>query len=487
MRSILFPIVLAAIAVLTGGMVAEFTPAKMLIFISGALIFLAAFIKTDWGLYILIFSMLLSPEFLAGETAGSSLGRGVTIRIEDLLLVLIGLSWLARNAVMKDLGLFLKTPLNKPILFYMLSCCLSTGLGVMAGRVELKTGALFLLKYLEYFIVYFMVANHVRRHAQIKRFVLCLFLTAFVVSVIGMLRIPGGERVSAPFEGQVGEPNTFGGYLLFIGMLAAGLAAKIRERQTLHWLILLIVCMLPPFFFTQSRSSYLAFVPALMMLGFLTERRLIIVGLLSVGLLLSPLFLPEVVKQRILYTFNQPEEPGQISIGEIRLDTSTSARLQSWQSALHDFTRQPFLGYGITGHGFIDAQFPRVLTETGLLGLSAFIYLLVAVFRLALRRLREAEDPFFKGLLTGFIAGFVGLVAHSLGTNTFILVRIMEPFWFLVGMIAVLPLIPVEQAIPSAASGRSLSARFRAPEAVSRRRRLSASLPARVPGSRFTV
>jgi hypothetical protein len=111
----------------------------------------------------------------------------------------------------------------------------------------------------------------------------------------------------------------------------------------------------------------------------------------------------------------------------------------------------------------------------------------VAVFRLALRRLREAEDPFFKGLLTGFIAGFVGLVAHSLGTNTFILVRIMEPFWFLVGMIAVLPLIPVEQAIPSAASGRSLSARFRAPEAVSRRRRLSASLPARVPGSRFTV
>jgi len=28
---------------------------------------------------------------------------------------------------------------------------------------------------------------------------------------------------------------------------------------------------------------------------------------------------------------------------------------------------------------------------------------------------------------------------HSLGANTFIIVRIMEPFWFLVGMVLILP------------------------------------------------
>jgi O-antigen ligase len=467
-RSIVFALVLVAIALLTGGMVAQVTPAKMLIYISAVVVFTAAFIKIDWGLYILIFSMLLSPEFLAGETTGGSLGRGVTLRLEDLLLVLIGLSWFARNAVMKDLGLFLKTPLNKPILFYMLACVLSTGFGVMAGRVELKTGFLFLLKYLEYFIVFFMMVNHVRNGAQVKRFVFCLFLTAFIVAVIGMLQIPGGERVSAPFEGEIGEPNTFGGYLLFIGMVAAGMAAKIRERKSMHLLLLLIACMLPPFFFTQSRSSYLAFIPALMVLGFMTERRLIIVGLLSVGLLLSPLFLPEIVKQRILYTFNQPEEPGQITIGELRLDTSTSARLQSWQDALRDFTKHPFLGYGVTGYSFIDAQFPRVLTETGLLGLSAFIYLLVSVFRMALQRLRQTDDPFFKGLIMGFTAGFVGLVAHSLGTNTFILVRIMEPFWFFVGVIAVLPMIRVEQPAAAENAGRPISVRFTSPAGTPR-------------------
>jgi hypothetical protein len=41
----------------------------------------------------------------------------------------------------------------------------------------------------------------------------------------------------------------------------------------------------------------------------------------------------------------------------------------------------------------------------------------------------------------GFLDGFVGLLVHSIGTNTFIIVRIMEPFWFFLGIITVLPMI----------------------------------------------
>jgi O-antigen ligase len=218
----------------------------------------------------------------------------------------------------------------------------------------------------EYFIV------HAGQPQRAQPVWVRLFLTAFIVSVVGILQIPSGERVSAPFEGPVGEPNTFGGYLLFIGMVAAGMAAKIRERKARHLLLLLIACMLLPFFFTQSRSSYLAFVPALLVLGFMTERRLIIVGLLSVGLLLSPLFLPAIVKYRILYTFNQPEEPGQITIGDVRLDTSTSARLQSWQEALRDFSKHPCWVMASPA-GFIDAQIPRVLTETDCSGVRVHL------------------------------------------------------------------------------------------------------------------
>jgi hypothetical protein len=35
-------------------------------------------------------------------------------------------------------------------------------------------------------------------------------------------------------------------------------------------------------------------------------------------------------------------------------------------------------------------------------------------------------------------AGFITLLLHSIGSNTFIIVRIMEPFWFLMGLVVVL-------------------------------------------------
>lgn len=411
-------------------------------------VFALTFVNTEFGLYILIFSMLLSPEVLIGETAGGSLGRGVTLRLEDFLLTVIGFSWFAKNAVNKELGLFLKTSLNKAILFYALACTLSTGLGIITGRVDPKTGFFFVLKYVEYFIVFFMVVNHVKNTDQIKRFVFCLFLTCFIVAVVGMLQIPGGGRVTAPFEGEQGEPNTFGGYLLFMGAVAAGMLSRAETTRSKHLLAVLLITIIPPFLFTLSRASYLAFIPALLVLGFEMDKRVIVVGVMLIILALSPLFLPLKVKDRILYTVKQPEHHQQIMIGNVRLDTSTSARLRSWKEALTDWTKHPVLGYGVTGYRFVDAQFPRVLVETGIVGLIAFIYLLYSIGKTGIDTLREIKNPYFRGITIGFFAGYTGLLFHALGANTFMIVRIMEPFWFLTAIVVVLPML---ERTPSAA------------------------------------
>ena len=446
MRSSILGILFVLVAVLAGFLLTQYSPSLLLMGILALVVFAASFVNIEWGLYLLIFSMLLSPEIMTGETGAGSLGRGVTLRLEDFLLAIIGLSWLARNAVDKELGLFLKTPLNKAIFFYVLACVLSTGFGIMAGRVELKTGSMFVLKYIEYFIVFFMMVNHVRNSDQVNRFIVCLFLTCFIASIIGALQIPGGGRVSAPFEGEIGEPNTFGGYLLFMGCVAGGIFAKADNFRTKQMMAVLIICIIPPFLFTQSRSSYLAAVPALLILGYMTDRRLIILGLLAISLMVSPLFLPKAVKDRIMFTFTQPEEGGQIQIGELRLDTSTSARLTSWKEALSDWPKHPLLGHGVTGYRFVDAQFPRVLAETGILGLVAFLYLLYSILKLTRQNLKEVNTPYYQGLGIGFLAGFAGLIVHAIGANTFIIVRIMEPFWFFVGIITVLPMLDRQQA-----------------------------------------
>ena len=440
-RQMILTIAMMSVALAAGYAVANFQPNLVVIGLVAALIFGVSFVNIEIGLYILIFSMLLSPEILVGETGGGSGARGVTLRLEDFLLVVIGLSWFAKNAVVKELGLFIRTPINRPIIFYITACLVATMVGIIAGRVEPKTGLLFVLKYFEYFIVYFMVANHIRNTGQIDRFLVCLLLTAFTVAVVGMLQTPFGERVSAPFEGQTGEPNTLGGYLLLIGCVAFGLMTKVKSLKLRLLLLLLVVSLLPPFLLTQSRSSYLGLVPAALTLGLLADRRVIAVGILLIGLLVSPFALPSVVKERILYTFNQPDQPTQVRIGDLKLDTSTSARLTSWRQALADWTRKPVLGYGVTGYAFMDAQLPRVLIETGFIGLAAFLFLIGSVFKMASANLRRVKRPVYQGLIIGFTAGFTGLLVHSLGANTFIIVRIMEPFWFFAGMVAVLPAI----------------------------------------------
>ncbi len=439
MRTHLLLVFFLAIALLSGFLISQYPPTFLILGTLAFAIFIVSFINIEWGLYILIFSMLLSPEIPIGETGGASLERGVTLRFEDFLLVVIGFSWFLKNAVNKELGLFLKTPLNKAILFYILSCGISTSVGIMAGRVAPITGSLFVFKYIEYFIVYFMVVNHLKDTDQIKRLIFCLLLTCFITSIIGILQIPGGERVSAPFEGENGEPNTFGGYLLFIGAITAGMLIKTENSRFKQIFILLILTIIPPFLFTESRSSYLGFVPACFVLGLFMQRRVIIFGLMAVAILLSPFFLPSMVKNRILYTFTQPESSGQIVIGDMRLDTSTSARLVSLKEILEDWPNHPILGYGITGYKFADTQLPRMLIETGILGFMALLYLFYSIMKLAINNLKEIKSPYFKGLTIGFIAGYLGLLFHSLGANTFIIVRIMEPFWFFTGIIAVLP------------------------------------------------
>jgi O-antigen ligase len=176
------------------------------------------------------------------------------------------------------------------------------------------------------------------------------------------------------------------------------------------------------------------------------KRKLIIIFLLFMAILL-PLVAPRKVSDRISFTFTQRPQSGQIQMGGIRLDTSTSARFRSWQDALKDTIRHPILGFGVTGYYFVDAQYPRVLAETGIIGMISFFLLMWAIFRQGNMVFGSTSDIFHKGISMGFMAGFIGLLVHAVGANTFIIVRIMEPFWFVLGMVVMIPELESEQIL----------------------------------------
>jgi O-antigen ligase len=149
---------------------------------------------------------------------------------------------------------------------------------------------------------------------------------------------------------------------------------------------------------------------------------------------------PKVSKDRVSYTFTQGVgRHDVVTVAGVQLDTSTSARIMSWREAMRDLSQHPLVGFGVTGYGFVDAQYIRVAAETGFLGLLIFFLLLATILRESYRAFKVSQDPFDKGLSIGFIAGFTGLLFHAIGANTFIIVRNMEPFWFIAATVMMIP------------------------------------------------
>jgi len=408
------------------------------------LIIFLSFLNAELGLHIILLSMLLSPEIVVGGVGGVSIGKPETkgdllvLRVEDLILSAVALAWLARTAIFKELGLIRRTPLNAPIFFYTASLILATLLGVLFGNVRPIRGFFYTLKYLEFFVVYFITTTQIRSERQLLRLVRTALLTCAISAALGILSIPYGDRVSAPFEGKYGEPNTFGGYLVLLLAIILGTALTRDTALTrLRWLTFAGLVTVP-LLFTLSRTSWMAAVPMLLTLLALSQRRLLLLIPLTVGIALSPLLLPQSVIDRYNYTFNASVDRGDIRVAGARLDTSTSARIESWMAGLGAWAKRPFLGYGVAGFGFLDAQYFRILVETGLVGLAAFLWLLVCILKTAWKILREVRGSPREGLALGFLAGTVAMIFHGIGANTFIIVRIMEPFWFLAGIIVAL-------------------------------------------------
>jgi O-antigen ligase len=310
--------------------------------------------------------------------------------------------------------------------------------GAASGHVTLLKGFFFLLRYFEYFLLYILVANHIHSKKQIKFFLNSFLITCALVSLYGIMQIPSGVRVSAPFEGEVGEPNTLGGYLIFLFCIAFGIFLQDFSKRTKWALAGLAVLIFIPFLFTLSRASYLAIIFSYLVLIILSKRKIILVGVLATIIISVLVFRPDAVFSRVKYTFSGGQAR-LVKIGNARLDSSSSARILSWQESLEDWKKTPILGRGVSGHGFIDGQYIVILVETGIIGLFAFLWLLWSIYKNSLRIHQEVHDKLYKGLTLGFIAGFVGLTIHAITANTFIIIRIMEPFWFMAAMVMMLP------------------------------------------------
>jgi len=431
-------VVLTVLSLVAAGLIIFLPPSFMVIAVLGLVIAAVCFSYPQVAFYVLIFSMLFSPEIMVGQTAA----REVTFRMDDLLLFIIVFTWLVRAAVYKELAAFRSTPLHTPIALFMAVSLLATFLGMVMGSVSFASGLFFNLKVFEYFIIFFMVVNYVKEERDVKTFVILMLLVAFLVNLYALYQVPSGMRVSAPFEGEMGEPNTLGGYLIIIISVALALFLLRSFGQRTNFLIPLLVLSGAIMMFTQSRGSWLGliFMSAPFML--LSPKRPFFIAGAVLLIIALPYIAPESTKERFAGTFRaEPFFARTEQFMGVELDPSASERLTSYKKGFQLWKKQPVLGYGVTGAGFIDPQFLRVLVETGIIGLAFFSFLLWRMALFLWDTYGAVDDPFFKALALGMLGALTGLIGHSISASSFIIVRIMEPFWFLMGLVAVYPLL----------------------------------------------
>jgi hypothetical protein len=414
------------------------SPFIIITIISAIFVALLTFQNPENGIIFLVYSMLLSPEIPVGNVPG----RAIAIRVDDVLIIIVFVAWLAHISVQKDWKGFLVTPFDKLILALSGIYIFSTSWGVLEGRINPIKGMFYALKYIEYFILYWVTVNTLITESAIYRSVRAGLITCLIVTAYAWSMMPTHARVSAPFDKVGGEPASLGGYYLVIFSI---LIAAILHAETTTSAIIPAIALLfsfTPFVRTLSRASYLALIPLTLSILIFTKKKKIIYGLALIGsIIFTPLIAPSLVHDamaRVNQTFTAGSSAQYKAVGSIT-DQSALERITSWKTIVTEkLMRTPFtflFGNGITGVGFIDGQLFSTLGETGVIGIILFYGLILKIFLFAKRVYHESSRPLAQSLSLGLMTAVPAVLAQSFTTNSFIIVRIMEPFWFLTGLV----------------------------------------------------
>src|SRR5919206_660191 len=273
-------------------------------------------------------------------------------------------------------------------------------------------------------------------------------------------------RASGTFE----QPNPFAGYLnLTLPLLFAGVVTGVpvvgRLRGTA--LVLLSAAVL----LSVSRAALLASIAAAMVIVAVHLRRaraLVATGVLTLFVLTAGTVFG-LVPTSVIDTIATALGMNNVDVANpTPLTWPGAERLAHILAGLDMFQKHPWLGVGIGNYpavypayqiapvwknalGHAHNYYVNVAAEAGVVGLAAFLILLVAAFAIVVYLYRRAADPLARTIALGTLGVLVTVAVHSFFDDIF--VHAMEAqVALVVGMATVACRLSVEK--PSPSSGR---------------------------------
>ncbi len=414
----------------------------LLVCLALLLVFLL-FLNLELGLILVIASLVL------GQVARIPLpGTTASFLPNDLLIPIMLLAWVSRKLLAQKFQIK-STPLNFPLFAFLGIAFVSL---VWAARdlvfAEILTASLYLVRFLEYALLFYLILDLVRDKKQIQKYVKFILICALLLAFLGFLQyifIPdfSGMAGKAGWDPHVKrllstwfDPNFIGGFFVLILSFILSFSLYTKRKRVRILLFALGLIFFAALILTYSRSAFLALVAVIFVIGTLRSKKLLLIGCLALLLLV-------VFSGRLQARL----------VGAVELDITARHRINSWLSTLKIARDNLFLGVGFNAfkyaqieYGTIgllgshsdfgsDSTLLTVLVTTGIFGLLAYLWLLGAGFKVCWRAFRRGKSNFEQALGLGMFSGLAGLLIHSQFTNSLLYPHFMELFWLFLALI----------------------------------------------------
>lgn len=341
---------------------------------------------------------LLFVVFPFGQLGRIEISPAVTVHLMDVVVFLIGLSWLWGFFVKKKR---LSIPLARPLLsftgiafFSLLVAPPAGGLGFSIEEVVI--GSLYLLRWASYVLFYFAVWEAVKRRRLTKaRIINSLLVAGSFIAVFGLVQyfffpdtrallLLGWDEHYFRLIGTFFDPGFTSILLVFFTLLLFSRQWKSRGEKSVA--LFLVVVAILSVALTFSRAGYFALVAGLTV-WYIVRRNL-------------KIFLGSVVLFLVFVVFS-PKPGGE---GVLLSRTSTVyTRLESYNQALEIGVKNPLFGTGFNLYRFAtgslvshsgagsDSSLLFVFATTGVFGLLTYLWLLKDIFSIAWKRRMTAD------------------------------------------------------------------------------------------------
>jgi O-antigen ligase len=395
-------------------------------------------------------SAVLLGSLVVGQLVRFSFSGGTAnlLPTDILLPAVIGVWLLARIAT--GTIPFTASRLTAPVLAWLAAIALSLLLGLRSLNLDSHdslAAALYAVRWLLYFGAFLLTADSIRSVRVARAIIFTLLACAVVVALLGFVQLrvlpDFSSMVPKGWDPHVGrllstwfDPNFVGGFFAFTLLLALGIAWDSRGGVRIA-LLAAVTVLLAALLLTYSRSAYAGLLVGGALFAVLRARILLVIGALIAIVAFAAV--PR-IQERV--------------IGVRSVDETTSLRIVSWNNALEVARDHPVFGVGYNAYRFAqvsyaflndpaehsaggsDSSFLTVLVTTGVFGLTAYLWLLIAMLRTAWAGTRRSG--FARGLGYGSLCGLVALIVHGQFINGLLFPHLMLAMWIVLGTIVAL-------------------------------------------------